>query len=99
ITYISNDSKLSLGPLEARRNRRNWSSDQFFVFLRQLTANDDGPVTDRGGEVLQSAQDSVRCLIKNDDSADSSQSLEPQFSVLTPRRWETEECERIARQS
>src|SRR4029453_18758702 len=65
---------------------RYWSNDQFFVRLRQLTAESTEPVAEDFEEVAERRDDSVRRLKENQQSGFILQDLEPAFSVVCPRR-------------
>jgi len=54
MTYIDDNRELPAGLWQPRENTRNWSSDQFFVFLGQFTSDNDVTIANQRRNVAES---------------------------------------------
>ena len=82
MTYFSDHRKLPSWLGKARENSRYWSSDQFFVNLREFTSNADLAVSGNLPEIPQRRHQTMRSFVENDCTANCSSPLKPLFSVF-----------------
>src|SRR5205823_4814644 len=81
LAYFCDDCELTDGILEPLESRRDRSSDQFLVDLRELAGDNHADVANLGPKFAERSSDSMRRLKEDHDAAGSPQPVEPFQSV------------------
>src|SRR5205085_5533027 len=84
--------------LDHWNNAINRSSNQFFVRFGQFAPYNDVTIPGNSRELGQGGDDSMWSLEEDHDASPVTESLEPVFSVFTPRRRESKEGKALDRQ-
>src|ERR1700681_58080 len=94
---INHDSEFALRCNQARKDQRNWSSDQFFVYLGELTPDRHSTVSHVVFELLQGSANSMRSLKEDHRPTCRLQGFEPVFAVFRPNWWKPKKQKGIRR--
>ena|SRR5437870_7441574 len=95
MTNMESYRKFAAGLHEAAESVRYWSSDQFFMNLRELAADNHFAIAEDFREIRERSPDSVRRLEEDDGSGNDPQVIQPRLSVFRPRRWKSGKEKRI----
>ena len=77
MTNITTTVNSPRGAIESLKDRRNWSSDQFFVHLRQLPTNDHRAIPGLSLQLPECFANAVRSLEEHDGATNGLGTLKP----------------------